>query len=149
MTNNSWNTPYLTQDGQLLIGSHGARPAATTLTAGTGISIENGPGSITISANGFQQPIAITFVSSSYTVVSSDFYLSVNTGTAVTIYLPNSPSTGRVVIVKDATGNSQVNNIQVTTVGGAVNIDGLTTYAIGINYESIELVFDGTSYEVY
>lgn len=38
-------------NGQILIGSTGAAPVASTLTAGTGISINNNAGSITISAN--------------------------------------------------------------------------------------------------
>lgn len=39
-------------NGQLLIGSVGANPVAANLTAGTGITITNGVGSITIAASG-------------------------------------------------------------------------------------------------
>ena len=39
-------------NGQLVIGSTGAAPAAATLTAGTGIAITNAAGGITISASG-------------------------------------------------------------------------------------------------
>jgi len=39
-------------DGQLVIGSTGSPPVANTLTAGQGIQIDNGPGTITISALG-------------------------------------------------------------------------------------------------
>lgn len=39
-------------DGQLLIGSTGAAPVASTLTAGAGINITNGAGSISIAATG-------------------------------------------------------------------------------------------------
>lgn len=39
-------------NGQLLIGSTGAAPVAATVTAGTGISVTNGAGSITIAASG-------------------------------------------------------------------------------------------------
>lgn len=35
-------------DGQLLIGSTGNPPVTSTITAGTGISVTNGPGSITV-----------------------------------------------------------------------------------------------------
>jgi len=38
-------------DGQLVIGSTGVSPAASTLTAGTGITITNGAGTITISSS--------------------------------------------------------------------------------------------------
>lgn len=39
-------------DGQLAIGSTGATPVANTITAGTGITVTNAPGSITISSTG-------------------------------------------------------------------------------------------------
>lgn len=44
-------TPLAT-DGQLIIGSTAASPAAATLTAGTGITITNGSNSITIATTG-------------------------------------------------------------------------------------------------
>lgn len=39
-------------DGELIIGQTGLAPVVNTLTAGTGISITNGPGTITIDATG-------------------------------------------------------------------------------------------------
>ncbi len=51
-TNNSWNSPYISSNGQILIGSSGNNPVASTLTSGSGISIINGPGVITISSEG-------------------------------------------------------------------------------------------------
>lgn len=51
-TNNSSNTPKLTTNGQLQIGSTGLNPVAATLTAGSGVTITNGAGSITIAASG-------------------------------------------------------------------------------------------------
>lgn len=44
MTNNAWNSPYPDADGELLIGSTGARPVASTLTAGTNVTIVNSAG---------------------------------------------------------------------------------------------------------
>lgn len=43
--------PIVLTNGQLLVGSTGADPSAATLTAGTGISITNGAGSITIASS--------------------------------------------------------------------------------------------------
>jgi hypothetical protein len=51
-TNNVTNQPELTTNGQLLIGSTSANPVAATLTAGTGITVTNGAGSITIASSG-------------------------------------------------------------------------------------------------
>jgi hypothetical protein len=39
-------------DGQILVGSTGGAPVATTITAGTGVSVTNGAGSITIANTG-------------------------------------------------------------------------------------------------
>ena len=49
-TNNATNTPRLTTNGQLMIGSTGTTPAAATLTAGSNVTITNGAGTITIAA---------------------------------------------------------------------------------------------------
>lgn len=137
-------------DGQLLIGSTGLTPVLNTLTAGTGIGIANGPGTITISNTGGSL-FAYTFVNSTpYIVLPADQYLGVDTsGGAITIELPNAPSTGRIFVVKDRSGTSLANPITVTTVGGIVTIDGAATYVINSAYQAIQLIFNGTSYEVF
>lgn len=84
-----------------------------------------------------------------YVVLSTDDFLSVDTGTAKTIQLPNSTTVGRAVIVKDRTGTAAANNITVTTVGGVVNIDGATSYLITVNFGSASFLWNGTSYEVF
>lgn len=49
MTQNAWDTPSLTADGQLLIAQASGRPAAATLTAGSAnVTITNGSGTITV-----------------------------------------------------------------------------------------------------
>lgn len=140
-------------DGELIIGSTGNPPVAATLTAGTNVSITNGAGSITINANDGAQTYNITALDntdSPYTVLSDDFYMSCDVSSgALTIDLPDSPTTGRVFIVKDAAGNAATNNITVTTVGGAVNIDGSTTYILATDYQATQFIFNGTSYEVF
>lgn len=93
---------------------------------------------------------AVNHAASPYTVLSTDDYLGVTTTAGVvSILLPNTTTTGHVIIVKDTAGNSATNAITVTTVGGAVTIDGATSYTIGTNYEAIQLIFNGTSYEVF
>lgn len=93
---------------------------------------------------------SITTVNSTpYVVLSTDYYLSVDTsGAAITIQLPNTTTTGRVIRIKDASGNAATNNLTVTTVGGVVTIDGLTSQVLTVNYESISVIWNGTSYEV-
>lgn len=137
-------------DGQLLIGSTGLTPVLNTLTAGAGISITNGPGTITIDNTGGASFTYTLVNASPYIVLPADQYLGVDcSGGAITVQFPNAPTTGKVYVVKDRTGSAAAFNITVTTVGGAVNIDGAVTFVMNTNYESINLIFNGTSYEVF
>ena len=149
-TNNSANyspTQYAVQAG----GSNGTlTDIAPSATVGYAI-LSNGssatPSFQNIYTNSF---IPITSVTTTpYTVLSTDYFLSVTTTSSITIKLPNAPSTGKVWVIKDKTGLSNVFQINVTTVGGTVTIDGGTTYVISGSYESINVVFDGTNYEVF
>ena len=63
--------------------------------------------------------------------------------------MPNAPATGRTYIIKDKVGLAGTSNITVTTVGGAVTIDGATTFVLNTAYESVNVIFNGTSYEIY
>jgi hypothetical protein len=85
-----------------------------------------------------------------YVVAATDYYISVDvTAGVVQVNLPNAPASNRIFVIKDKVGLAATSNITVTTVGGAVNIDGATTYVMNTAYESIQLIFNGTSYEIY
>lgn len=86
--------------GQIPIGSTGADPVLATLTAGVGISITNGAGSITISAPA---------TGLAYSDKSTNFNASVSNGyfctAALTATLPASPSEGDTIeIICDTSG---------------------------------------------
>lgn len=155
LTTGATGTPVITAlatNGQLIIGSTAGVPAAATLSAGTGITITNGSNSITIAASGTStlNYTSVNHAASPYTVVAADDFLGVNsTAGVVSILLPNAPSSGRVYEIKDSNGQAVTNNITVTTVGGAVTIDGATSYVMKTNYQSIQVIFNGTSYEVF
>lgn len=137
-------------NGQIPIGSTGADPVLATISAGSNISITNAAGSITIDAVSGSQVVNLTPVSTTpYVASATDYFLSVDTSVAITIQMPNAPSTGRVFVIKDATNNASVNNITVTTVGGVVLIDGSASYVMNQNYGSASFIFNGTSYEVF
>jgi len=93
---------------------------------------------------------SVNNAASPYTVLSTDQFIACQSSTgAITIKLPNAPLTGRVIYIKDSNGAAFASNISVTTVGGAVTIDGQTTYTINSNYGSVNVVFDGSNYEVF
>lgn len=85
-------------NGQLLIGDTGNTPAVTTLTAGTGISIANGAGSITISAGGSGYSwTEVTGTSQAMAV--NNGYIANNAG-LVTCTLPATAALGDSVTVQ-------------------------------------------------
>jgi hypothetical protein len=137
-------------NGQILIGG-GTAPVWSTITPGANIAIVNTANGITISANTGADTINYTGVSTSpYVVLSTDDYLGVDTiSGAITIELPNAPATGRVFIIKDSNGNAETNNITVTTVGGAIDIDGSVSQVIASDYQAIQVIFNGTFYEIF
>jgi hypothetical protein len=155
LTTGATGIPVLTAlatNGQLIIGSTAGVPAAATLTAGTGISITNGSNSITIAATGTTTLTVtpLTHAASPYTVLTTDDFLAITGSVGTfTVQLPNAPATGRVFVIKDSNGSAATFNIAVTTVGGTVTIDGQTTYTMATNFDAINVIFDGSNYEVF
>lgn len=137
-------------DGQLPIGSTGVDPVLATLTAGTGISIANGAGSITISSSGTTTLTYTNVNTSPYVVLATDEYLGVDASVApITLQFPNAPAAGRVFIVKDFGGFAATNNITITSLGGAVGFDGALSYVMNTNLQAVQLLFDGTNYQIF
>jgi len=122
-----------------------------TITAGNGVTVTPSANTITIAATAnFLTVTTVNHAASPYTVLSTDQFLAVDvTGGVVTIKLPNAPTTGRVIIIKDSKGSASTSNITITTVGGAVTIDGATSQILASNFSSVQLLFDGTSYEIF
>lgn len=93
---------------------------------------------------------SISFTDSPYVVISDDFYISVDSsGGAVTVRLPNSQAVRRLFVIKDRTGNANVNPISITTPGGVVTIDGAVTYNLNQQFEAVDILYNLTSYEIY
>lgn len=85
-----------------------------------------------------------------YAVVSTDYYISVDTTAAArTINFPNSPRSNITYVVKDRTGNAAANNITLTTPGGVILFDGSPTYVINSNYGCAQLMWNGTNFEIF
>jgi len=117
-------------DGQLLIGnSTGNTLTKSTLTAGSGISITNGAGSVTIAATGGGSTINLV----ADTSTSSNIYpvfADTSSGTASTLYTSNPK-----LLYKPSTGEFQSTFLQAT---GGIVLQGATApssyiIAAGVN----------------
>jgi len=134
-------------NGQLLIGNTtGNTLTKATLTAGTGIAITNGTGSISIATNGTVTTTAPVTKTADFSVASTDTWLINNkTGSTCTVTLPSpSANTGRVLYFINYQNQSLVSassNV-VSRAGGAAGTAILDNVAG--NWATI--VSDGTNW---
>lgn len=109
-------------NGQVLIGSTGAAPVAATLTAGTGITITNAAGSITISST------ALGLVWNNITTTSASMsiengYLA-NNAALVTLTLPTTAAQFTVIqVVGNGAGGWKI----AQNAGQTINFDATPT----------------------
>lgn len=128
-----------------------AVPVANNLNVfGAGGASTSGVGdTITITVNEIPGDY-VNVVSPGYAVLTTDYFMSCDTSTGlITVQLLDAPVTNQRFVVKDRTGNSATNNVTITTVGGVVTIDGSTSVLLDDPYDSIEVLFNGTSYEIF
>ena len=91
-------------DGQILIGSTGVDPVAANITAGSGIAITNGAGSITVSSTGLG--ITWTVVTGATQAMSvNSGYIANNAGTVI-FTLPSTAAVGSVIAVTGINNNT-------------------------------------------
>lgn len=115
-------------NGQLLIGSTGATPVAANLSAGSGISISNGAGTITIAGTG--SGIGWTEVTGATQAMVADNGYVANRGTLVTFTLPATAAFGTALNVmgKGAGGwtiaQNAGQNIQIGSSSSTVGVGG-------------------------
>lgn len=119
-------------NGQLVIGNTGGSPTRATLTAGTGITITNGAGSITVASNGSPTPI-VNQTTASVTMSANTVYMSSAGASLITYTLPatanigdmfeiNGSSTGGWTIAQNAGQTIHENSVSSTTgVTGTAN----------------------------
>ena len=92
----------------------------------------------------------VTHAMSPYTVLSTDCFLASNTsGGGITLYFPNTGTTGKFFYVKDAVGNATNANVVLDGNHTGVNFDGALTRWISFNWECLGFIFNGTNYEVF
>lgn len=106
--------------------------------------INVGSGSI----GGNPSPVTVTQVTTTtYTALSTDYFLCVDTFThSTTITLPVG-ILGTVYIIKDCSGNSATNPITIQGTGGQL-VDNSASAVINTNFGGIEVIFNGTEWSI-
>lgn len=115
-------------DGELLVGSTGADPVPATLTAGSGISIANAAGSITISGTG--SGLGWTEVTGTTQAMVADGGYVANNAGLVTFTLPATADFGTVIsVIGKGAGGWQIDQnasqvIQIGSLGSTPGVGG-------------------------
>jgi len=83
-----------------------------------------------------------TFVdTSSYSVTDTDYYIGVNYSGVATVILPTTPTEGRVVIVKDESGNAGSGVNRNIRISGTSQIDGANEAILGYDHGSLTFIY--------
>ena len=139
---NAITSASLLTNGQLLIGSTGVAPVAAAITAGTGISVVNAAGSITVSATG--SGVTWTDQTADFTAAVNNGYTMNKAGTPCVGTLPAVAPYGSVINIvgKGATGWQVAQPAGVTIHFGITNTTAGVTGSIASTqqYDTIELL---------
>jgi len=81
-----------------------------------------------------------------YTTIPQDAVILVDSSSARTIIPLASPTTGQRHRIKDNIGSAASNNITITPSGK--NIDGAASFVIATNWGSVDIVFNGTQWNI-
>lgn len=117
------------------ITAPGSLTTTTTLTATT-----------LFKASAGQQVSLTTPGAYPYTTLVTDYLVLVDSSVARTIVPMSAPATGQTYRIKDNAGTAAANNITVTPSGK--NIDGAASYVLNTNYGAIDIVYNGTQWNV-
>jgi len=110
-------------NGQIPIGD-GTTYSAAALTAGIGVAVTNGAGSITLAATGAIPATVST--STSLTLTAANCVVILTATTARSVTLPTAPVNGSQIMLKDGAGTAATANISVVA-GGADTLEALGT----------------------
>lgn len=84
---------------------------------------------------------AVGVTGSVYSVLTTDYYIGVSYSGAVSITLPESPESGREIVIKDESGNAGTNHITVQGGTSSHKIDNLGTGGITSDNGSLRLIY--------
>lgn len=136
-------------DGQLLIGNtSGNTLTKATLTAGSGIVITNGNGSISVASTGTAgTAFNTTSQTTTYNAAANDYVIA--SGASFTITLPTAVGIkGQVIVIEhNGTSLTQVYTLNTTsaqTIGGVAS----GSYALYTKGETLTLVSDNANWQI-
>lgn len=135
-----------TVDTATVVGISGDQLATTTLTGGANITITHAAGVITFTGTVGNNLKITTPGAYPYATLATDTVILVDTSVARTINLIGPPATGQHYYIKDNVGSAAANNI--TVVPNAGNIDGVASKTMNVNYGCMELVYNGTQWNI-
>jgi len=135
-------------NGQLIIGNTGHNPSITTLTAGTGISIINGAGSITINSTGIT-----TIDGDSGSMTPSSGVVTISGGTTGLTTSASSSTmdlTGTLNVGHGGTGATTLTGVLIGNGASAVTGNAITQYdvLVGGASNAISSVGPGSSGQI-
>ncbi len=136
-------------------GRTGAVVLANTDVSGLGTLSTQAAGAVAITGGTVtnvrqQGHVTILTAAGNYTGVTADFggliVINKTTGAATAVTLPASPVAGDMVTVKDGKGDCATNNITLTAAAG--NIDGAASFVMNQAWCAIDLVYNGTLWNI-
>jgi hypothetical protein len=142
IANGGTNLSTTPTNGQILIGN-GTGYTLSAITSGSGITVSNAPGSITISNSA---PFySVVTINSNTNALASTAYLANTSGGSFTLTLP-APVSAEFIIIKDSTGSFQTNPLTVAPHAGEM-IEGLSaSKLLQTNWGSWSFFSDGTNW---
>lgn len=85
----------------------------------------------------------VSVTTSSYSVISTDYYVGVNYAGIVTITLPESPDEGKMVVIKDESGNASDPDMYIEIIPHDISdtIDNNSSAIIDIDNGVVDLIY--------
>lgn len=91
---------------------------------------------------------ATTLTGSTYRATNDDFYIGVDGDEPTTVYLPEKPDDGKVIVVK-AEMKPPIGTRKITVKGADGElIDGYVEYVIQVSHESVTVIYRGEEWHI-
>ncbi len=138
-------------DGQMIIGSTGATPQVATISAGSGISVTPGAGTLTIGLSGSASFVYNNVTGATQTMVANAGYIANNSGSTVAFTLPSTAAIGTIMeVIGNCSGGWSIaqNASQIIHHAGTSTTAGVTGSVVTVErYDCIKLICTVTDLE--